>query len=293
MGRRGESRVEFERGQALNVRGVSSGYGDLQVLRDVSLVLEPGRLEVLLGRNGAGKTTLLSTITGLLPCWKGSISYGSYDLTKTPVFRRCRGTIALVQEGKRIFRGRTVEQNIALGAYSARLNRTQTRQLVAELVTMFPSLSNREHTLAGTLSGGQQQMLAVAQALASEPSVLILDEPSAGLAPVVINELFTRIAGLRDNGLTILLVEQLADQALKIADHVTVLNNGAVADSGAPEKFRDRQVLHRAYFGGGTSADGHRSPMEAGAGAIGGELQARTSCDEENEISDDRRMWKL
>jgi branched-chain amino acid transport system ATP-binding protein len=234
----------------LTVENVTSGYGDLQVLRDVSLSLEPGRIEVLLGRNGAGKTTLLSTIVGLLPCWTGAIRYGSYDISKMPTFRRCRGAIALVQEGKRIFRGRTVEQNIALGAFGAGLSRTATRTLVSELIGTFPSLASRERALAGSLSGGQQQMLAVAQALASRPSVLILDEPSAGLAPVVVNELFGRIARLRDEGLTVLLVEQLADQALKIADHVTVLNNGAVAASGAPEMFSDRHVLHSAYFGG-------------------------------------------
>ncbi len=232
----------------LKVEGVRAGYGDIAVLRDISLTLQAGKLELVLGRNGVGKTTLLSTIAGLLPCWSGKLIFNGTDISDRPPYRRSRQGVVLVQEGKRIFHRQSVAQNILLGAIGKRLSRAERADLVSEMLELFPALKGRERERAGALSGGQQQMVAIAQALAARPALLMLDEPSAGLAPVIVTGLFSRLAGLRDNGLTILLVEQLADKALAIADHVSVLNGGVIVAAGRADEFQDREVLSSVYF---------------------------------------------
>ena len=233
----------------LVVESLESGYGDLKVLRGVSLKVSAGSIEVVLGRNGVGKTTLLSNLAGLLPTWKGSTSLAGTAVGRSAPYRRAASGIVLVQEGKRIFRQRTVWQNVMLGTYSLKLSRKERDTLCHEVLSNFPMLTGRVAERAGGLSGGQQQMLAIAQALAARPKVLLLDEPSAGLAPTIVDELFGRLRSFADDGLSILLVEQLAEKAIAIADHVTVLDAGQVVAEGLPEEFHDSSKLEAAYFG--------------------------------------------
>jgi branched-chain amino acid transport system permease protein len=249
-------------GSLLELTDVESGYGDLRVLQGVSLSVRSGDVEVVLGRNGVGKTTLLSTISGQLPLWRGTITLRGERIDSRPTYRRAKSGIALVQEGKRIFRNRTIWENMMLGTISLRLNSVERRELCDSLLEQFPILKERAHERASGLSGGQQQMLAVAQALASRPQVLLLDEPSAGLAPAIVAEVFERLRNLANNGLAVILVEQLADQALRIADHVTVLENGCITASGPPDAFHNLSDLQEAYFGtpSGTSAPNPYEP---------------------------------
>jgi branched-chain amino acid transport system ATP-binding protein len=236
---------------ALSLRELVSGYGDLQVLHGISLELPEGSVEAVLGRNGVGKTTLLHTISGILPTRSGSILLDGEEIRSKPAHKRSAAGISLVQEGKQIFRERTVIENVILGTYACSLERAERRELCASILAKFPALAGREQERAGALSGGQQQMLAIAQAIAAAPRVLLLDEPSAGLSPAIVTEVFEHIVGLRAEGMTILLVEQLAEQALAISDHVTVIDDGRVCDSGPPSDFGDASRLQEAYFGAG------------------------------------------
>ena len=236
----------------LDVENVESGYGDLRVLRGVSLSLRASHIEVVLGRNGVGKTTLLSAISGQIPLWEGAVRLNGEDIGPRPAYRRAALGIALVQEGKRIFHNRTVWENVVLGTHSLRLSRGARRELCISILEQFPMLRDRSRERASRLSGGQQQMLAIAMALAAQPRVLLLDEPSAGLAPAIVSVVFERLRKLADEGLAIVLVEQLAEKALRIADHVTVLETGRVAASGPPSDFHDLDELHEAYFGAST-----------------------------------------
>ena len=240
---------EMPSASVVEVAGVVAGYGDLRVLQGVDLTLSAGTVEVVLGRNGVGKTTLMSAISGLVPFWTGRLTLDGKDITKEPTYRRATAGIALVQEGKRIFHRRTVLENISLGCFSKRMKRAERRAHMDQLLERFPILQERQGQLAGSLSGGQQQMLAIAQALASSPRVLLLDEPSAGLAPAIVDEVFDHVRALADEGLTILLVEQLAERALGLADHVTVMDRGRVVASGPPSDFTDLQSLQEAYLG--------------------------------------------
>jgi branched-chain amino acid transport system permease protein len=233
----------------LRVENIDSGYGDLRVLRGLSLDVIPGTIEVVLGRNGVGKTTLLKAIAGLLPVSEGSVLLENHAVGHARPYRRAAAGICLVQEGKRIFRQRTVWQNVMLGSYSVRMSRAERSQWCEKIIGDFPALVERRDQRAGGLSGGQQQMVALAQALASRPKVLLLDEPSAGLAPAIVDDLFQRLRALTDEGLTVLLVEQLAEKALSIADHVTVLDAGRIIASGPVDEFNDRAALDAAYFG--------------------------------------------
>ena len=233
----------------LVVDSVESGYGDLRVLRGVSLTVAPGSIEVVLGRNGVGKTTLVSNLAGLLPAWKGSIMLAGKHVARFAPYRRASAGIVLVQEGKRIFRQRTVWQNVMLGTHTIKLSQKDRDALCRDVLAGFPMLNSRLRERAGGLSGGQQQMLAIAQALAARPKVLLLDEPSAGLAPAIVDDLFARLRSLADEGLSIVLVEQLADKAIAIADHVTVLDGGRVIAQGTPDEFVDAERLKGAYFG--------------------------------------------
>jgi branched-chain amino acid transport system permease protein len=232
----------------LTVEGLESGYGDLRVLRGVSLSVAQGCVEVVLGRNGVGKTTLLSTVAGAVSSWHGTVRLAGTELGKRPSYRRAASGIAFVQEGKRIFRNRTVWQNMLMGTYPRKLGRGTRTELCRSLLAEFPILQERINQPAGSLSGGQQQMLAIAQALASQPRILLLDEPSAGLAPSIVDDLFARVRKLAEQGLTVLLVEQLAQKAVAIADHVTVLDNGRVVATGPPSEFGDLDQLQDVYF---------------------------------------------
>jgi branched-chain amino acid transport system ATP-binding protein len=232
----------------LKVEGLSTGYGDVQAIWDVSLAVRSGEVTVLLGPNGAGKTTVLSAIMGLLPAWHGHITLADADVTGTSAHYRARHGIALVQEGKRVFRRRTIEENLLLGGYPTTHNRKRLREAVDEQFERFPILRTRRRRAAATLSGGEQQMLALAQALMSRPRALILDEPSAGLAPVILNELFGTFAALKREGLAILLVEQLVHRALAIADDVIVLAAGHVAHRAHASEITDASLIGEVYF---------------------------------------------
>ncbi|GAA5078400.1 branched-chain amino acid transport system ATP-binding protein [Thermocatellispora tengchongensis] len=237
----------------LSVTGITGGYGDLRVLREVDVSVRAGRITAVLGRNGAGKTSLLSAVAGLLPSvGAGRVELDGRDLTGLPPHRRIRAGLALVQENKRVFHARTVEENLLLGGYALGgrgLRSPARRAALEQAYERFPMLRERRRAPAGSLSGGQQQMLAIAQALMPGPKVLMLDEPSAGLAPVIVKEVLAMVAKLRDEGLSILLVEQRVEQALEIADDVAVMEGGRIAASGPKNGFDDGAVIREIYLG--------------------------------------------
>jgi branched-chain amino acid transport system ATP-binding protein len=237
--------------QATNVVG---GYGDLRVLWGVSVAARGGEVTAVLGRNGAGKTSLLKAIAGFLPSMEsGTVIAGGRDITKLAPYDRTRAGLAFVAEGKRIFRRRTVEENLLLGGYT--LKRpvfgigSAMRTALDQAYVRFPILAERRKSVAGGLSGGQQQMLAIAQALMPGPRFLLLDEPSAGLAPAISRDLFVMIDRLKSDGLAIVLVEQMVEQALAIADTVVVMESGRVAASGPVTEFDDASVVRDVYMG--------------------------------------------
>ena len=233
----------------LTVDRLSAGYRDLQVLWNVSLRVDTGAVSVLLGRNGAGKTTTLRAIAGLNKATSGSIRLLADDITHVPASARASRGIAMVQEGKRVFRRRSVHENLLLGGYALGWRRKQLSQHCEVAYDRFPMLRDRSKTLAGSLSGGQQQMLAIAQALLAEPKVLMLDEPSAGLAPSIVKDVFETIVGLSREGLGVLLVEQAVDDAVRIADRVTVMDVGRIVVDGAAGTAGDTAVIREAYLG--------------------------------------------
>ncbi|MCU1484043.1 MAG: urtE [Actinomycetia bacterium] len=229
----------------LTIDRLSTGYGQMRAVHDLSLTVEPGRVTALLGHNGAGKSTAVEAIAGLLPAWSGTITLDGDDLTGVPPYRRARRGLATVLGGKRVFGHLTVEQNLLVPAARAGVAGPEWAELARDL---FPVLDAHSKRRAGSLSGGQQQMLLIAQALQLRPSVLVLDEPSAGLAPAVTQVLFTALRRLADEGLAVLLVEQLVDQALRISDSATVLNLGTTTGHWsdarpAAEEIRTRLAL--------------------------------------------------
>jgi branched-chain amino acid transport system ATP-binding protein len=228
---------------------LSSGYGDIQVLWGASVTVWPGRISVLLGSNGAGKSTMLRTISGLNRATGGRVTYRGRDITGESAPKRARAGIAYVMEGKRLFHARTVEENLMLGGYTRSRSRRALRARAGGIYEKFPVLGERRSARAGDLSGGQQQMLAIGQALMSEPAVLMLDEPSGGLAPAIVKDVFRIVEELRTEGLGVLLVEQAAEQALEIADHVTVLNVGKVVIDRPADQVEDVSVIRSAYLG--------------------------------------------
>jgi branched-chain amino acid transport system ATP-binding protein len=220
----------------LQVEQLAVGYGQMTAVWDMSLEVSAGQVVAIIGRNGAGKTTLLSAVAGVLKPTKGRIVFEGQDITRTSPHERVVRGISLVQEGKRIFRKLSVEDNLVLGTYSLPGSRRKTLKAIDGAFSRFPILAERRAQQAGSLSGGQQQMLAIAQALLAQPKVLLLDEPSAGLAPVVTAEVFEVVGQLRDEGLAIVLVEQLIEDAIELADHVIVVDVGRVIASGPPSQ---------------------------------------------------------
>ncbi|MDV2858747.1 MULTISPECIES: ABC transporter ATP-binding protein [Oceanimonas] len=233
----------------LHVDNICAHYGKIQALEDVTVHIEQGEIVTLIGANGAGKTTLMMSICGDPKPSKGRVMYEQQDLTGLDTAAIMRRDIAIVPEGRRIFARLTVEENLHMGGFF--VDKREHAGLMAEVFAMFPRLKERRQQRAGTMSGGEQQMLAIGRALMSKPRLLLLDEPSLGLAPIIINQIFDTIAQLRDEkGMTIFLVEQNANQALKLADRGYVLENGRVvlADTGAALLANER--VRNAYLGG-------------------------------------------
>jgi branched-chain amino acid transport system ATP-binding protein len=233
----------------LKVDRLATGYGDLRVVWDVSFEVFPGQITAVLGRNGAGKTTTLRAIAGLNKIASGSVEFDGHDISKMPTHARIGNGMAYVQEGKRVFHRQTVEANLVLGGYTRGLSRGKLTVEAQKMYDLFPILGDKRKDLAGSLSGGQQQMLAIGQALMAEPRLLLLDEPSGGLAPAIVFEVMDRVGQLKETGLAIVLVEQAVDAAMRVADRVTVLDIGRVVMSAEAHEIDDHQVLRDAYFG--------------------------------------------
>jgi branched-chain amino acid transport system ATP-binding protein len=233
----------------LKLESVSISYGAIQAVRDVSIDVPRGEVVTIIGANGAGKSTLLKSIVGLEPVAGGRISFDGQDITTTPAHRRTGMGVALSPEGRGVFSDQSVRDNLLLGAYSKKSDSARTEQKIEQFFTMFPRLEERQEQLAGTLSGGEQQMLAIARALMSEPKLLLLDEPSLGLAPLIIRDIFNTIRALRETGLTILLVEQMANQALGVADRAYVLETGRITLQGKGSDLLNDPNVRAAYLG--------------------------------------------
>jgi branched-chain amino acid transport system ATP-binding protein len=233
----------------LKLESVSISYGAIQAVCGVSIDVPRGEVVTIIGANGAGKSTLLKSIVGLEPVTGGRISFDGQDITTTPAHRRTGMGVALSPEGRGVFSDQSVRDNLLLGAYSKKSDSERTEQKIERFFTMFPRLKERQEQLAGTLSGGEQQMLAIARALMSEPKLLLLDEPSLGLAPLIIRDIFNTIRALRETGLTILLVEQMANQALGVADRAYVLETGRITLQGKGSDLLNDPKVRAAYLG--------------------------------------------
>jgi len=231
----------------LNVQGLKSGYGAIEVLRGVDLTVMPGETVALLGSNGAGKTTLNLTLSGLVATRAGTIAFDGHNLTGLHYRKVVEHGLIHVPEGRKVFPNLSVHENLELGAFTrGRANRAGNLEKV---YTTFPKLKERIAQLAGTLSGGEQQMLAIGRGLMAEPRLLILDEPSLGLSPLLVEELFGLIGQLRTGGLAVLLVEQNVGQSLDIADRAYVMENGLIRFSGTPADLLASDTLRQAYLG--------------------------------------------
>ncbi len=232
----------------LQFDNVSTFYGKIQALHGVSLSVERGEIVTLIGANGAGKSTLLMTLCGSPRAASGSIRYEGEELVGLDTCDIMRKSIAVVPEGRRIFARLTVEENLAMGAFFTR--KDQYQQELERVLALFPRLKERFVQRGGTMSGGEQQMLAIARALMSRPKLLLLDEPSLGLAPIVIQQIFEIIEQLRRDGVTVFLVEQNANQALKLADRGYVLENGRIVMQGSGDELLRDPRVREAYLGG-------------------------------------------
>ena len=232
----------------LEARGLGAGYGEVHILTDVSFAVAENSITALVGSNGAGKTTLMRTIAGLLPLTAGRLSFANTDMSTAPPHARVDAGIALVPEGRMIFPDFTVEENLDIGAFAphARPDRDRVRD---EMFTLFPRLAERRRQRGETLSGGEQQMLALARGLMSRPRLLLLDEPSLGLAPVVVDQLFETIVQIRGAGLTVFIVEQDVRATLEVADNAYVMENGRVTLEGAGSDMLDDPAIKEAYLG--------------------------------------------
>ena len=232
----------------LVIRDLTVGYGDVSVLRGMSMKVERGQMVALIGANGAGKTTLLRTISGLLPTTRGSILLDGMEIQGRPPHRVVESGFVQSPEGKQLFLGMSIRENLLVGAHNARAHAVRDKTL-AEVFALFPILEERQKLAASTLSGGQQQMVAVGRALMAKPKVLALDEPSLGLAPIMVDRLFDSIRKIRDLGVTVLVIEQNVFKVLQMADYGYVLENGAISLQGSGSDLLANAHLRSTYLG--------------------------------------------
>ena len=232
----------------LEVKDLKVNYGMIQAIKGVSFHVEQGEVIALIGANGAGKTTILHTITGLLSPKEGSVVFEGTDITKIPAHKIVSMGMAHVPEGRRVFANLTVLQNLKMGAYT-RKDKAEIQETLEMIYKRFPRLEERQNQLAGTLSGGEQQMLAMGRALMSHPKIILMDAPSMGLSPIYVNEIFQIIQDVSKSGTTVLLVEQNAKKALSIADRAYVLETGNIVLEGRASTLLDNDDIKKAYLG--------------------------------------------
>jgi len=232
----------------LEISALEAGYGEVKVLWGISLAVPRGHLTTIVGANGAGKTTTLRAVVGSIPAWAGRVTFEGEDVTRLPPHAKAARGLVLVPEGRQLFGAMTVEENLEMGAFSKRAARSFAGRL-EQVFTLFPRLGERRRQKAGTLSGGEQQMLAIGRGLMSDPQVLIIDELSLGLAPVVVHQLFGTLKQLKAAGLTILLVEQNVHLAFAVCDHAYVIAEGRVFTEGPPSTLAAKPEIRRAYLG--------------------------------------------
>ena len=231
----------------LKIEDLHVSYGGIRALRGISLEVPDGKIVTLIGANGAGKSTILKTVSGLMHPRSGSIRFFDQDITHMEAYKLLRTGLAHVPEGRRIFQQMTVQENLEMGAY---IKKDVSQKDLETVFTYFPRLKERRKQIAGTLSGGEQQMLAMSRALMSHPKLMMLDEPSMGLAPILVDQIFDIIKELHKAGTTILLVEQNARKALQIADRAYVLETGSITLSGTGAELASSDAVKKAYLGG-------------------------------------------
>ncbi|WBY03290.1 ABC transporter ATP-binding protein [Ramlibacter tataouinensis] len=232
----------------LELEQVTVAYGEARALWDISLQVRPGELLCVVGPNGAGKTTLVNTLAGILRPLSGRITMAGRDITRLPPHRFCEAGIALVPEGRRLFAGMTVAENLDIGSFLPAA-KAQRRQTLDEVLQLFPALKPRLSALAGELSGGQQQMVAIGRALMARPRLLLLDEPSLGLSPLVVADMFNAIRKVSAGGITIVLVEQNVSMAMRVSHRACVLELGRIVAEGEPDELMKRPEIRQAYLG--------------------------------------------
>lgn len=232
----------------LEVKNLKVNYGMIQAIKGVSFHVEEGEVIALIGANGAGKTTILHTITGLIAPKEGSVLFEGTDITKIPAHKIVPMGMAHVPEGRRVFADLTVLQNLKMGAYTCK-DKAKAQKTLEMIYKRFPRLEERQNQLAGTLSGGEQQMLAMGRALMSQPKIILMDEPSMGLSPIYVKEIFDIIQDVSKSGTTVLLVEQNAKKALAIADRAYVLETGNIVLEGKASELLDNDEIKKAYLG--------------------------------------------
>ncbi|MGN1111219.1 MAG: ABC transporter ATP-binding protein [Oscillospiraceae bacterium] len=232
----------------LEIENLEVYYGAINAIKGISFSVEQGEIIALIGANGAGKTTTLHTITGLVPAKHGSVKLNGTDITKIPAHKIVSMGMAHVPEGRRVFAQLTVYENLMLGAYT-RKDKAEIAETLERVYERFPRLKERRKQTAGTLSGGEQQMLAMGRALMSKPSIILMDEPSMGLSPLYVSEIFDIITEINKSGTTVLLVEQNAKKALSIANRAYVLETGTIALSGNAKELMDNEQVKKAYLG--------------------------------------------
>lgn len=232
----------------LEIKNLEVYYGMIQAIKGVSFEVNQGEIIALIGANGAGKTTILHTITGLLAPKCGQVFFEGQDITKVPAHKIVSLGMAHVPEGRRVFAQLSVYQNLKMGAYT-RTDKNEIEATLEKIYKRFPRLEERKNQMAGTLSGGEQQMLAMGRALMSQPKIILMDEPSMGLSPILVNETFDIIRSVNETGTTVLLVEQNAKKALAIADRAYVLETGKIVTSGDAGKLMDDPAIKKAYLG--------------------------------------------